>query len=144
MNKRSEIQSSPTPKTDWCLSLMIKNYHQNSFLQQNFWSYLLCVYIQSSFFFFIFLFCYSKWRGQNNTSGIEPVATQMREPGDTTWIHAQAHFCEELVVDYFIIIIIIFFNFFLIFYYFLVGSFTSFLRKSSLDQSQYPSQNQLN
>ena len=28
MNKRSGDQSLPTPKTDWCLTLMIKSYHQ--------------------------------------------------------------------------------------------------------------------
>ena len=28
VDKRSRIQSPPTPKTDWCLGLMKKSYHQ--------------------------------------------------------------------------------------------------------------------
>ena len=28
LNKRSEVQSPPTPKTDWYLDLIIKNYYQ--------------------------------------------------------------------------------------------------------------------
>ena len=28
MNRWSRVQSSPKPQTDWCIDLMIKNYHQ--------------------------------------------------------------------------------------------------------------------